>query len=409
MTDIMIHSMGARGDGLGAFDGARLAVAFALPGERVRLGEIESGRGTLASVLDASPDRAAPFCPHFGRCGGCSLQHWSKPAYQAWKRSLLIEALARVDIEAPVAALVDAHGTGRRRVTLHLRGVDGKATAGFMSARSHDLIDLDRCPVLDPALDGAADLARAFWPIVRRFLKPVDVQITATEAGLDVDLRGLGKIEEPSRRDLALLAQQLGLARLTLHGTLIIETRHPVLSIGKAKVTPPPGGFLQATQAGEAALATLVLAALPKTAKHVADLFCGIGPFALRMAERAKVSAIDSDAPAIDALQLALRHASGLKPVTASVRDLFRNPLSAKEMAAFDAVVFDPPRAGAEGQAKALAGSKVADVVAVSCNAQSFARDAAILVAGGYLLRSVTPVDQFAWSSHVEIVGHFSR
>ncbi len=406
---LTIKTIGARGDGIGDMDGARIAVAYALPGETLAVGAIEEGRAQIESILAPSADRIAPFCRHFGSCGGCSLQHWAKTPYQHWKRDLVVEALERAGIDAPVAPLIDAHGLGRRRVTLHLRVAEGKPVAGFMSARSHRLIDLDRCPILVPALNDAATIARAFWPALRRYEKPVDVQITATDTGLDVDLRGVGKIEEVSRRELALLAQKLGLARLTLHGVLIIETLRPILSMGKAKVTPPPGGFLQATAEGEAALARLVLEPLPKSARRVADLFSGVGPFTFQIAGRSAVAAFDSDAAAIDALLTAQRHAPGLKPITATRRDLFRDPLSAKEMSVFDAVVFDPPRAGAEAQARMLAGSKIRDVVAVSCNPQSFARDAAILVAGGYRIEKLTPVDQFSWSHHVEIVGHFRR
>jgi 23S rRNA (uracil1939-C5)-methyltransferase len=409
MHAITISGISDKGDGIAMRDGARFAVPFVLPGETVEIESGDAGRAALVRIIEPSSQRVAPFCPHFTRCGGCTLQHWKKQDYLAWKRNLVIEALRREGIDAPVAPISDAHGAGRRRVTFHLRGTGAKAEAGFMAARSHQLIDLDSCPVLVPELAAATAIARAFWPAIRRYLKPVDVQITATRTGLDVDLRGIGKIEETTHRELARIAQELNLGRLTLHGRLIIETRRPELDLGKAAITPPPGGFLQATQLGEETLAALVLAALPPKTKHAVDLFSGIGPFALRMAERCAVTAIDSDPAAMSALESGVRHASGLKPLKTMIRDLFRNPLSAKEMAGFDAAVFDPPRTGAEAQAKALAGSALKTVIAVSCNTQSFARDASILIAGGYVLHSVTPVDQFAWSHHVEMVGHFKR
>jgi 23S rRNA (uracil1939-C5)-methyltransferase len=409
MNTVTISHITNKGEGIVIEGDERISVPYVLPGEVVALEKGASGRAVPVEIVEPSPERATPFCKHFTRCGGCALQHWNKAPYLAWKRNLVVNALQREGIDAPVAPIIDAQGSGRRRVTFHLRGNEGKAEAGFMAARSHQVIDLDACPILVPELDKAAHHARAFWPAIRRYAKPVDVQFTATRTGLDVDLRGIGKIEEATQRELALLAQKIDLARLTVHGRLIIETRRPELVVGRATLTPPPGSFLQATQKGEETLAALVLAALPPQTKHVADLFSGVGPFALRIAERSAVTAIDSDAPAIAALDLAVRYASGIKPLKTMTRDLFRNPLSAKEMAGFDAVVFDPPRAGAEAQATALAGAAIKSVIAVSCNAQSFARDARLLIAGGYRLLSVTPVDQFIWSHHVEMVGHFQR
>jgi 23S rRNA (uracil1939-C5)-methyltransferase len=207
---------------------------------------------------------------------------------------------------------------------------------------------------------------------------------------------------------LARLAAALRLARLTRHGELIVQREAPSLMMGRARVALPPGSFLQATAAGEAELARLVLAHAGG-ARKVVDLFCGVGPFALRLGESARVTAIDSDAGAVTALQRAAQTTAGLKPVAASTRDLFRRPLLAPELADFDAVVFDPPRQGAEAQARMLAASRVPIVIAVSCNPATFARDARILVDGGYRLETITPVDQFRYSPHVELVAHFSR
>jgi 23S rRNA (uracil1939-C5)-methyltransferase len=236
-----------------------------------------------------------------------------------------------------------------------------------------------------------------------------DLQLTATETGIDADLRGVSAIGEPERRRLAALVGSLGLARLTLHGSLVMERARPKLAMGRARLTPPPGGFLQATAAGEETLARLAIEALPARVKRVADLFSGVGPFALRIAERAAVMAVDSDAPALAGLLEAYRGAQGLKPVETLRRDLFRTPMAPRELDGFDAALFDPPRAGAEAQAAMLARSALPVVIAVSCNAETFARDAAILVSGGFALESVTPVDQFLFSPHVEIVARFAR
>jgi 23S rRNA (uracil1939-C5)-methyltransferase len=407
--ELGIERIGAKGEGV--FQ--QLHVPFALPGERV-LAAVDGERGELIELLAASPDRIAPFCPYFTRCGGCATQHMGEALYRPWKRALVEEALARAGLIPPVAELVDAHGEGRRRATFHARretkpGQKNDWLLGFMAARSHEIIAIDHCPVLAPTLAKAPQVALA---LARRLGgdKPLDIQVTASLAGLDVDIRGHGPLNDLGRR-LAMIAEaeRLDLARLSLHGEILVERRAPIIRMGRAEMNPPPGGFLQATDAGEEALAGLVLAAVPAKAKRIADLFSGCGPFALRLAEQANVSAFDSDKPAIAALQRALRFTQGLKQVSAEARDLFRRPLLRQELAGFDMVVLDPPRAGAEAQVAELAASSVPLLAYASCNAASFARDAAMLAAGGYALEMVTPVDQFRYSAHVELVGMFRR
>jgi 23S rRNA (uracil1939-C5)-methyltransferase len=270
------------------------------------------------------------------------------------------------------------------------------------------LIGIEHCPVLAPSLDGAVNAAWAIAEALEPARKALDIQVTATEGGLDVDTRGSGPLSAEHIATLARIAQTHRLARLTRHSELIAQHAAPTVTMGRARVTLPPGGFLQATAAGEAALADMVLAHTEK-AKHIADLFCGVGPFALRLAERARVAAFDQDAAAIAALTQAARAASGLKPIDTAVRDLFRRPLVAQELKRFDAVVFDPPRQGAQMQAAELANSGVPLVVAVSCNPATFARDVRLLVDGGYRLTRVTPVDQFRYSPHVEVVAKLER
>jgi 23S rRNA (uracil1939-C5)-methyltransferase len=404
MTEITltIEGVGRRGEGVARHEGRTLFVPGTLPGEDVRAAG-DGERLSLTAITRASPDRIAPFCPHYGRCGGCQLQHWREEPYRAWKARLVAEALAGVGLSVAVPDCRDAHGEGRRRVSLHVR--KGKpVTAGFMEPRSHALIDIDRCPVLAPALTPAFDIGRALG----ERLGDCDVAVTATLTGLDVSVRAERKILAREHANLAGFLGALKLARLSVNGEVIATAVPPRLRIGRAEVALPPGGFLQATAQGEEMLAHLVLEGVGK-AKHVADLFCGIGPFAFRLAERAKVDAFDNDGAAIAALGVAAKATSGLKPVTAETRDLFRAPLVPNEMKHMDAVVFDPPRAGAEAQARQLARSAIKTVVAVSCDAASFARDAAILVEGGYKLKTVTAVDQFKHSSHVEIVALFTR
>lgn len=396
MTQVTILSLGQHGEGVAELDGARIYVPFTLPGEVAEIA-VEGERGTLLSLLESSPQRVAPVCPHFVSCGGCTLQHLDRTGYDAFKRGLVELALSHAGIEVPVGPVIDARGAGRRRTTLHAR----RNGAGYMRARSHNVLGIETCPILVPALAQAPAMARAFHALIGE----CDVSFTATLTGIDLAIR---TEKSPKPQKLVPLAQQLRLARLMLNGELVLQAQPPVVAIGKARVELPPASFLQATEAAEQALAELVLAALAG-AKQVADLFCGVGPFALRLAERAKVLAADSDKPAILALQNAVRHTQGLKPVTTLSRDLFRDPLAPAELVGFDAVVFDPPRAGAEAQVRELARSKVKSIAAVSCDPKTFARDAAILIAGGYRLESVIPLDQFAYSTHVEVVGVFRR
>jgi 23S rRNA (uracil1939-C5)-methyltransferase len=396
MVKTTITALGQRGEGIAEIGGQRVYVPFTLPGEEVEI-SVEGERGSLVSVLSPSPDRIDPFCPYFGTCGGCALQHVAPGTYAEFKRELVASALSHAGIDVPVGELIDARGNGRRRVTLHTRA----AGAGFMRARSHDLLAIEACPILVPALRNAPQIARALHAAAG----DSDIGFTATATGLDVTVRNERRLKP---QKLVPMAQNLRLARLSLNGELVLQSQPPSMRVGKALVALPGGSFLQATEAAEVALADLVIAGL-KGAKNVADLFCGIGPFALRIAEGARVLAADTDKPAVTALLNAVRHTKGLKPVTTLSRDLFRDPLAPAELTPFDAVVFDPPRAGAEAQARELARSTIKAIIAVSCEPRTFARDAAILIAGGYRLDNVTPVDQFAWSTHVELVGVFHR
>jgi 23S rRNA (uracil1939-C5)-methyltransferase len=408
---LVIDHVGHHGDGVAVAGGQPVYVPYTLSGETIEVAPVPGhpDRRRLLQVEAASPQRIAPFCPHFGICGGCAIQHWETEHYRAWKRGIVVETLARARIICEVDALVDAHGLGRRRITLHARmGVHEVLKIGFSAAGSHDIIPVDRCPILDPGLSGALDAAWALAEPLIVIGKPLDIQITATDVGLDVDVRGSGPLPSALIATLSRLAEQHRLARLTRHGEMVLMRTPPTIAIGAAQVTLPPGSFLQATVAGEEALAALVSEHC-KRSKHIVDLFCGVGPFALRLAAKSRVTAFDSDAGAVTALQKAATSTSGLKPVKAEARDLFRRPLVPQELRDYDTVVFDPPRQGAEAQAKQLAASKIPVVVAVSCNVATFARDARILIDGGYRIEGVTPVDQFRHTPHVELVARFKR
>jgi 23S rRNA (uracil1939-C5)-methyltransferase len=411
LVKLQISRLGNRGDGLAETPAGPIYVPFTLPGETVEVEPIAGhpDRRHLLRVVTASPERITPICPHFGTCGGCAIQHWSFERYRAWKRNLVVEALSQARLDAPVDEVIDAHGEGRRRATFHARrGTHDVLEVGFSAARAHHIIGIDACPVLAPGLDGAIAAAWAIAEELKITRKPLDIAVTATEAGLDVDVRGSGELNAARAAALAQIAEAHKLARLTRHGELVAQRVPPTVTMGRARVALPPGAFLQASAAGESELARLVCAHAGK-AQNMSDLFCGVGPFSLRLAERARVSAADSDAGAIAALKSAADATSGLKPVEVEARDLFRRPLVAAELKRFDAVVFDPPRQGAEAQARQLAGSVVPLVIAVSCDRATLARDARILVDGGYRLTAVTPLDQFRYSFHVEIVARLEK
>jgi 23S rRNA (uracil1939-C5)-methyltransferase len=408
---LVIDHVGHRGDGVAYAGGQSVYVPYTLGDETVEVAPIsgQPERRRLLQVENASPERITPFCPHFGICGGCAIQHWESEHYRAWKRNIVVETLAQAKLDCEVYPLVDAHGLGRRRITLHARlGTHEVLKVGFAAGNSHDIIPVDRCPILDPGLSGALDAAWAVAEPLISIGKPLDIQITTTEGGLDVDVRGSGALPAAMIATLSRVAEHHRLARLTRHGELLLMRTPPTIRIGAAQLTLPPGSFLQATVAGEETLAELVSGHC-KRAKHIADLFCGVGPFALRLAAKSRISAFDSDAGAIAALQKATASTSGLKPIKAEARDLFRRPLMAQELRDFDAVVFDPPRQGAQAQATQLAASKIPVVVAVSCNVATFARDARILIDGGYKIEGVTPVDQFRHTPHVELVARVVR
>ncbi len=406
---LVISRLGWRGDGIADAPAGPLYVPYTLPGETVEVGPWHPDRRRLVKVVAASPDRIVPICPHFGTCGGCALQHLAGAHYRDWKRALVTDALAQAALDTPVDELIDAHGEGRRRAVFHARrGTRDVLAVGFSALKAHQVVAIDRCPILAPGLAGAIAAAWAIAEALTAARKPLDIQVTATDAGLDVDVRGTGPLPAADMADLAAVAARHRLARLTRHGEIVAQRAAPTIAIGRATVALPASAFLQATAAGEAVLARLVEEHC-KPARKVADLFAGIGPFALRLAERARVTAADSDAFAIAALASAAARARGLEPVAAVQRDLYRRPFAAAELAAFDAVVFDPPRQGAEAQARALAASSVPIVVAVSCNPATFARDARILADGGYRLVRTTPVDQFLYSAHVELVALFRK
>lgn len=404
--EVRIDSIGRQGDGVAETPQGRVHVAYTLPGERVEIAR-EGERSTLLKIIEPSADRIPQRCKHFGECGGCALEHWATAPYLAWKRSLVIDALAREGLNADVVETVPAYGEGRIRAVFHAGRGENKLAVGFAKRRSHEIVDLEECPVLHPKLEAALPIARELAKILLAAGKPIDLHFTVAERGLDLDIRGPGKLAKPIESKVVSFAAEKKLSRISLHGETLAQPQPPTYLIANVRVNLPPGPFLQATAEGEGVLAEKVLQA-GGSAKSGADLFSGIGTFALRLASKMKVAAFDNHEPSIAALAAAAK-SPGLKPVAASTRDLFRWPLVTDELKQFYFVVLDPPRQGAEAQARELAKSKVKKIAYVSCDADSFARDAKILIDGGFKLLEVTPVDQFQYSPHIELVGVFKR
>ena len=406
LVELAIASLNHRGEGLAKGKIGATRLAYTLPGERV-LARFEGENARLVEILEASPERIAPICRHFGDCGGCAAQHMSASLYAEWKRSVLSRALVRAGVGADVGPLIDAHGEGRRRATFHARFGAGGLAVGFMQARAHRIAAIEDCPILAPSMSKALAAARVLAGVLRQLGRPLDLSATASLGGLDIDIRGAGEFDFSVRRELIAAAAELDLSRLSNHGDILIERRAPEILMGLATVVPPSGFFLQPTAEGERVLAALAMEAID--GERVADLFAGVGAFALRLAERHSVHAVEIQSAALDALTRAARRTPGVRPISVETRDLFQRPLTKRELSRFDAVVFDPPRAGAAAQTAEIAASQVPRVIAVSCDPGTFARDARTLVDGGYRLEQTTAIDQFRFSPHLEIVGVFSR
>ncbi len=414
MTTFPVDALDHAGDGLATVEGRRRAVPFALPGDHVRLGD-----DTL-ELVPGSPHRVAPPCPLFSRCGGCRMLHADDALYAAWKVDLLREAFAAAGLAAPIGPMARSPLSGRRRMTMSAKADSQGARAGYFARASHDIVDVERCPALAPALDAALPSLRAIALGAAHAHGEARLVATLCDNGIDVVLdtprkkppkpaRGRRKARAaPPPPPLPPPVDDPAILRLTVDAEMRFTREPPTIALGGVAVPFPPGAFIQATSAGEAALTAAVLAGVG-TATPVLDAFCGLGTFALPLSRTAAVDAIDSDGPAIAALEAAARHLRGRRPVTAIRRDLMRHPLGPQELARFGAVVFDPPRAGAKALAEALAASTVPVVVAVSCEPRTLARDCAILVQGGYQITQVHPVDQFVATAHIESVAWLRR
>ena len=404
---VTIDALGHRGDGIARGASGPLYVPFTLPGERVVI-ERTGERGRVIEILEPSPERVLPACRHFGSCGGCSLQMLPLDATRKLKRDFVIAALAQQGLEPEVVETIGVSPSSRRRAALTALRTGSNVLLGYHERLSHRLVDIAECPVLAPPITRRLAALRDLLSPLLPPRKPVRVFVLSTAAGLDVALEGI-RSPDPSRSaKLADAAKATGVARLSIDGEPILSLGEPAIDVSGVRIVPPAGAFVQASAEAEAAMVGLVTEYL-HGAKRVADLFSGIGAFALALGANASVHALDSNEAALEALSLGVRRAKNLKPITIERRDLFTSSLSPQELEKYGGIVFDPPHAGAKAQATALAESLVPLVAAVSCNPATFARDARILVDGGYSLGRVIPIDQFVYSAETEVVGLFRR
>lgn len=406
-AEVRIDSLGAGGDGVAVLPGGgRLYVPFTLSGETVLI-EAEGERARLLNVLEPSPLRVQPPCRHFGECGGCALQHFDFAHYLEWKRQSVAQTLASRGIEAELSPIVPVPPYSRRRAVLGALFDGAKVSLGFHKAFSHELVDIAACIVLEPAIITALDPLRGYLARLLHRGREARVTVLRCSNGLDVDIRAR-HVSKHKAADAESVFAGAGIVRLTLNGEQVHQSERPLVHFGAVGVEPPPGAFLQAVEAVGDAMAREVISAAGR-AKTALDLFSGLGAFSFPLAAGAAVTAVEGDDLAVQAVQAAIRAARGIKPVSVLRRDLLRVPFSAPELNRFDVVVFDPPRAGAVEQAREIAKSKIRCAVAVSCNPATFARDARILLDGGFSIERLVPFDQFLFTGHVEIVAVFRR
>jgi 23S rRNA (uracil1939-C5)-methyltransferase len=401
MVEVTIERLGHHGDGIAQ---GPLYVALTLPGEVVE-GAPEGDRIAAPRILKPSSDRVAAPCPHYRSCGGCSLMHASDAFVARWKTEVIETALAAHGLSAPMRQIATSPPRSRRRATLAGRRTKKGALVGFHARRSDTIVPIAECHVLAPALLATLPALEEITRLGGSRSGVLAFALTLSSAGVDLRVTGGKPLDGELRASLPRFAASF--LRLTWEDEPVFADAPPVQRFGAASVTPPPGAFLQATAEGEAALLAAVSEATEGAAR-IADLFAGCGTFALPLASAAHVHAVEGGAALLATLDAGARHAPGLNPVTTEARDLFRRPLAREELSRFDAVVIDPPRAGAEAQTRALAEAQVPRIAAVSCNPVTFARDAALLVAAGYRLNWVQPVDQFRWSPHVELAASLS-
>lgn len=401
---VTIDRLGHLGHGIAP---GPIYVPGTLPGEVVE-GTPEGDRLIDPKIVTPSVNRVKPPCRHARACGGCQLQHASDAFVAGWKQEVVANALAAQGLNTTFLSLVTSPTRSRRRATLSARRTKGGVLMGFHARASDTIVEIPDCRLLHPGILAAFPGLQALVQAGGSRRTELSLLVTLTRGGPDVVVTGGKPLDSGLRMDLARLVETHAFSRLTWDGETVALRDRPALDMGTATVVPPAGAFLQATPEGEAALLRGVRQALGAQ-KRVVDLFSGIGTFTLPLAQEMDAHAVEGDAAMVKALDLAARNTPNLRRISTETRDLFRRPLEPDELSAFTGAVIDPPRAGAEAQTESLARSTVPVIAAVSCNPVTFARDARMLVQAGYSLDWVQVVDQFRWSTHVELVARFAR
>ncbi len=394
IVSVTHHGMGRATDGT--------LVPRVLPGEVVTLA------ADGAKIVTPSVERVSPPCRHFKSCGGCAMQHASDGFVEGWKADIVRTALRAQGLEGEIARVLTSPPDSRRRARLAGRRTKKGALVGFHARASDTVIEVPGCRLLLPELTALIPSLERITALAASRKGEAGLTVTDSEAGPDLHIDTDKALTEELRIMLSEIAREAGLSRLVWADEIVAELEPPVQMMGRARVVPPPGAFLQATAHGEAALLDCVKEAVGGAARIV-DLFAGCGTFSLPLAERAEVHAVESEAAMLTALDRGWRGVRGLKLVSTEARDLFRRPLLPDELSRFDAAVIDPPRAGAHAQVEALASSQIKVIAMVSCSPASFARDAKTLVDKGFKMGPITVVDQFRWSPHVELATRFTR
>ncbi len=402
-----IKHLSIQGDGI--VDGADvpLYIPFALPGELVE-GEVDGNRIPKPRIVEPSSDRVKAPCSHFKTCGGCSMQHASDAFLADWKTDVVRNALAAHDLSADFRPIITSPPQSRRRATFAAQRTKKGVLIGFHGRASNTVVAIPSCKLLHPDLMATMPALEALTKIGASRKAGISIAVTQSAAGADVSVQDAKEADGPMMVELGALVEQFKLSRLSWNGEVVAMRAAPVQTFDGIPVSPPVGAFLQATQAGQVALTQTVLEAVGG-AKRIVDLFAGCGTFSLPLAKHAQVLAVEGDAPLLDALDTAWRNGDGLKTLGTLKRDLFRNPMLKEDLKKVEAVVLDPPRAGAKAQCEALAEADIPRIAFVSCNPVTFARDAKILVNAGYTIDWVQVVDQFRWSAHVELVALLSK
>lgn len=406
-NNVIIDHMGKNGHGVTKTLHGFVHVPFTLPGESVEIA-VHGKYATLIALKEKSSERIDALCRHFGECGGCALQHWHADAYHIWKRQLVVDALQEYGLDAVVSPLIECKPYSRRRITLTASITSQGYRVGFNRYLSHEIIAVEECPVSCLEIISKLGDIRKLCTLLSNDAKRFHITITHIANGLDVAFSGCIIRHESVRQKMIHTALECGITRLSVEGEVLVEREKPLIYFGDVCAEFPSGGFLQATSEAENIMRNIILNHFKK-AKNALDLFSGVGTFTLPMAKKMNVHAVENNETALANLVSAARLATGLKTVTSEKRDLFRCPLSVKELECFDAVVFDPPRAGAEEQVRELAKTTIPHVVAISCNPVTFSRDLSLLIAGGYKIEQIIPIDQFLWSPHVEIIALLSK